>query len=76
MRDFKGMKRQRGRNRGGGGKPGGVFAVEIGHDQAGPVSRLFLAAGADEVQVLKDLADRDRVVAGVKNPLGKPAATG
>ena len=57
-------------------RPGGVFAIEIGHDQAGPVSRLFLAAGGDEVQVLKDLADRDRVVAGVKNPLGKAHQTG
>ena len=51
-------------------KPGGVFAVEIGHDQAGPVAGLFREAGAREVRVLPDLAGRDRVVAGVKNPLG------
>ena len=57
-------------------KPGGMFAVEIGHDQAGSVSRLFLEAGARDLQVLRDLGDRDRVVAGLKNPLGKAARTG
>jgi release factor glutamine methyltransferase len=55
-------------------KLGGVFAVEIGHDQARAVEPLFQAAGADRVQTVKDLADRDRVVTGVKNPLGSALA--
>lgn len=50
-------------------KPGGRFAVEIGYDQRQPVEALFRQAGALEVHTLRDLADRDRVVAGVKNPL-------
>ncbi len=55
-------------------RPGGRFLVEIGWDQALAVSRLFRATGAAEVDVLKDLGDRDRVVRGVK-ALGNPAAT-
>ena len=50
-------------------KPGGVFAVEIGYDQATPVEALFRDAGALNVQTVKDLGDRDRVVTGIKNPL-------
>lgn len=50
-------------------KPGGRFAVEIGYDQKKPVEELFRKAGATEVQTLRDLGDRDRVVAGTKNPL-------
>jgi release factor glutamine methyltransferase len=50
-------------------KPGGRFAVEIGYDQKEAVEALFRAAGAADVRTLKDLADRDRVVAGAKNPL-------
>jgi len=50
-------------------KPGGRFAVEIGYDQKEAVEALFREAGAAEVQTLRDLGDRDRVVAGVKNPL-------
>ncbi len=50
-------------------KPGGRFAVEIGYDQKAPVEALFREAGAAHVQTLRDLGDRDRVVAGVKNPL-------
>jgi release factor glutamine methyltransferase len=57
-------------------KPGGMFAIEIGYDQAAPVSELFTQAGGLDVRVLKDLSDRDRVVAGYKNPLGKPLVTG
>ena len=53
-------------------KPGGRFAVEIGYDQSQAVEALFRQAGAGEVQTLRDLADRDRVVAGVKNPLESP----
>ncbi len=50
-------------------KPGGAFAVEIGYDQKDAVEALFKAAGASDVQTLKDLALHDRVVVGVKNPL-------
>jgi len=45
-------------------KSGGQFAVEIGHDQAAAVEALFVAAGAIEVATIRDLAHRDRVVAG------------
>ncbi|CAN7579088.1 peptide chain release factor N(5)-glutamine methyltransferase [Phenylobacterium sp. LjRoot225] len=54
-------------------KPGGRFAVEIGYDQKDAVEALFREAGAAEVITLRDLADRDRVVAGLKNPLEKKA---
>ncbi len=54
-------------------KPGGRFAVEIGYDQKEPVEALFREAGAAGVLTLRDLADRDRVVAGSKKPLEKPA---
>jgi release factor glutamine methyltransferase len=50
-------------------KPGGRFAVEIGYDQKAPVEALFRQAGAVDVQTLQDLGQRDRVVAGAKNPL-------
>ncbi|HRD47594.1 MAG TPA: peptide chain release factor N(5)-glutamine methyltransferase [Caulobacter sp.] len=50
-------------------KPGGLFAVEIGHTQSAQVEALFRAAGASGVRTIKDLALRDRVVAGAKNPL-------
>jgi release factor glutamine methyltransferase len=50
-------------------KPGGIFAVEIGHDQKADVESLFRSAGALNVVTIKDLADRDRVVTGIKNPL-------
>jgi release factor glutamine methyltransferase len=56
-------------------RPGGLFAVEIGYDQAEAVTALFQAAGAEEVRTVKDLATRDRVVAGVKKPLGNPPPT-
>ncbi|NOY25227.1 MAG: peptide chain release factor N(5)-glutamine methyltransferase [Oligoflexia bacterium] len=39
-------------------------AVEIGHDQADAVRALFERAGLQDVQVLKDLGRRDRVVLG------------
>ncbi|MGA0607547.1 peptide chain release factor N(5)-glutamine methyltransferase [Phenylobacterium sp. VNQ135] len=51
-------------------KPGGRFAVEIGYDQKEAVEALFRAAGAEDVRTIRDLADRDRVVAGAKKPLG------
>ena len=50
-------------------KPGGRFAVEIGYDQKAAVEALFRQAGAVGVQTLRDLADRDRVVAGAKKTL-------
>jgi release factor glutamine methyltransferase len=50
-------------------KPGGRFAVEIGHDQKAAVEALFREAGAGQLATVRDLGDRDRVVAGVKNPL-------
>jgi release factor glutamine methyltransferase len=50
-------------------KPGGRFAVEIGYDQKVAVEALFRDAGAANVHTTRDLADRDRVVAGSKNPL-------
>ena len=50
-------------------KPGGMFAVEIGHDQSADVEALFRQAGASGVRTIKDLGLRDRVVAGSKNPL-------
>ncbi len=47
-------------------KPAAPFLVEMGHDQGRAVVALFEAAGAEAVHTLKDLADRDRVVAGRK----------
>jgi release factor glutamine methyltransferase len=54
-------------------KPGGLFAVEIGWDQARDVEKLFQAAGAEQVQTVRDLGDRDRVVTGFKKALGNSA---
>jgi release factor glutamine methyltransferase len=48
-------------------KPGCPFAVEIGFDQSAEVEALFKTAGAESVATHKDLANRDRVVAGVKS---------
>jgi len=50
-------------------KPGGRFAVEIGFDQKAAVETLFRNAGAEGVQTIRDLSDRDRVVVGKKKPL-------
>ena len=52
-------------------KPGGRFAVEIGLTQKAAVESLFNQAGAQGVRTTRDLAERDRVVTGFKNPLGK-----
>jgi release factor glutamine methyltransferase len=54
-------------------KPGGRFAVEIGYDQKDAVEGLFREAGALGVVTIRDLADRDRVVAGTKKPLENTA---
>ncbi|HXQ46597.1 MAG TPA: peptide chain release factor N(5)-glutamine methyltransferase [Caulobacteraceae bacterium] len=45
-------------------KPGGRFAVEVGHDQAAAVEGLLRDAGAADVATVRDLADHDRAVAG------------
>ena len=50
-------------------RPGGRFAVEIGYDQKDAVEALFRAAGAVFVRTIRDLGDRDRVVAGEKKAL-------
>jgi release factor glutamine methyltransferase len=50
-------------------RPGGRFAVEIGYDQKEAVEALFRAAGAQGVQTIRDLGDRDRVVTGEKKAL-------
>jgi release factor glutamine methyltransferase len=52
-------------------KPGGRFAVEIGFDQGAEVAGLFVQAGAIEVEVARDLGDRDRVIIGRKKTLGQ-----
>ena len=41
--------------------PGGLAAIEIGHDQADPAAALFAAAGL-ETTVARDLADRPRAL--------------
>lgn len=43
-------------------KPNGRVLVEIGYDQSGAVSALFLEAGFDDVEVHRDLNGLDRVV--------------
>ena len=50
-------------------RPGGLFLLEIGHDQSEAVEGLMRAAGAHGVRTVKDLSDRDRVVTGVRKPL-------
>ena len=56
-------------------KPEGRFAVEIGWDQGAAVKALFEQAGAQGLKVVRDLSDRDRVVAGCKKALGIRDAT-
>lgn len=53
-------------------KPGGLFAVEIGWDQGPQVKALFEEAGFDNVIVVKDLSDRDRVVTNGPDPRTNP----
>ncbi len=43
-------------------RPGGWVAVEIGEDQGAAVAAAFAAAGTEEPQIMKDYAERDRVV--------------
>ena len=49
-------------------RPEGIFAVEIGHDQGAAVKALFIEAGFNDVKVIKDLGDRDRVVTNGPDP--------
>ena len=53
-------------------KPEGVFAVEIGWDQAPQVKALFEDAGFAGVIVVKDLGDRHRVVTNGPDPRTNP----
>lgn len=55
-------------------KPGGVFVVEIGWDQAEPVKALFEAEGFKDVKVVRDLSDRNRVITNGPDPRAAPAA--
>jgi release factor glutamine methyltransferase len=57
-------------------KPDGWFAIEIGYDQSKSVEALMREAGAQRVRTVRDLSNRDRVVTGVKNILGKAATIG
>jgi len=45
-------------------KPGGVFALEIGHDQGKAVEVMMQQAGAGFCRVISDLGRHDRVVIG------------
>jgi release factor glutamine methyltransferase len=49
-------------------KPGGVFALEIGHDQGHAVEALMNQAKAGFCRVVSDLGQRDRVVVGRAPP--------
>ena len=51
-------------------RPGGVFAVEIGLGQGADVKKCFSAAGATQIAGHNDLTARERIVSGMKKPLG------
>jgi release factor glutamine methyltransferase len=53
-------------------RPDGLMAFEIGHTQAEAVAELLRGAGAQDIRVHRDLANRDRVVTAAKKPLGNP----
>ena len=53
-------------------RPGGFFAVEIGWDQGAQVKAMFEQAGFEDVIVVKDLSDRDRVVTNGPDPRTNP----
>jgi release factor glutamine methyltransferase len=53
-------------------RPGGIFAVEIGWDQGPQVKALFDTQGFPDVKIVKDLADRDRVVTNGPDPRLNP----
>lgn len=48
--------------------PGGVLALEVGCDQGAAARALFAARGFVEVEVTRDLGQRERVVSGVLGP--------
>ena len=50
-------------------KPGGVFALEIGYDQAVSVIALLEEAGLQGVTLTKDYNGLDRVVSGATAPI-------
>ncbi len=52
-------------------RPGGVFAVEIGFDQGPAVAALFSNGDIENLRVVRDLGDRDRVVTGMKKTFGQ-----
>ena len=43
---------------------GGIIAFEIGYDQAAAVKELLVKKGFEQIEVIKDLAGKDRVVIG------------
>ena len=45
-------------------RPGGLFAAEVGYNQAGAVSGMMREAGLDRVTARKDYAGQERVVFG------------
>ncbi|MDZ7374029.1 MAG: peptide chain release factor N(5)-glutamine methyltransferase [candidate division KSB1 bacterium] len=47
-------------------KPGGAVVVEIGADQAGEVCAILRSQGLEQIQVVRDLGGRDRVVSARK----------
>jgi release factor glutamine methyltransferase len=47
-------------------KPGGLFAVEVGYDQAQTVAQTAKDAGLTDVRIRKDYAGHERVVYGYK----------
>lgn len=46
--------------------PGGHLMVEIGHDQGAAVAKMFQEAGFHDVQILRDLNGKDRVISGIQ----------
>jgi release factor glutamine methyltransferase len=47
--------------------PGGLLALEIGHDQAADVTTILTNSGFNNIQVIKDLNNLDRVVLASKS---------
>jgi release factor glutamine methyltransferase len=45
--------------------PGGVLAVEVGHDQAPRTRSLFEAAGFSSIECRRDYGGFERVVSGI-----------
>jgi len=48
-------------------KPGGAFLIEIGFDQGVAVRKIFEETGFQNIDVIPDLNQKDRVVKGVKS---------